>query len=132
MWIKSLSQFAPYISALDEFKAVDYLRTHSFEIFNELSKMLKRTTLLKTKDRLGLGIQYTTQLMAPLYAAVDPLHFGGSHRSVELSTEYGRRVMSRYAYSDWTPKRITDVLKKLTWDYPSHDFAIDVVEAEEL
>src|SRR6266849_3409578 len=70
--------------------------------------------------------------MAPLYAAVDPLHFGGSHRSVELSTEYGRRVMSRYAYSDWTPKRITDVLKKLTWDYPSHDFAIDVVEAEEL
>jgi len=79
-----------------------------------------------------LGIQYTTQLMAPLYAAVDPLHFGGSHRSVELSTEYGRRVMSRYAYSDWTPKRITDVLKKLTWDYPSHDFAIDVVEAEEL
>ncbi len=121
-----------WISALDEFRAVDYLRTHGFEILNEFSKVLARTTQLNTKERLQLAIEYTTQLMAPMYSNVDSLHFGGSHRSVELSIEYGKRVMSRYSYADWSQKRIADVLKKLTWDYPSHSFVIDVEEAEDL
>jgi len=121
-----------YISALDEFRAVDYLRTHSFEILNEFSKMLGRTTSLGTKERLQLSIQYTTQLMAPLYSNVDPIHFGGSHRSVDVSIEYGRRVMSRFAYRNWSQKRIMDLLKKLAWDYPSHPFVIDFAEAQEL
>ena len=121
-----------YISALDEFRSVDYLRTHSFEMINEFAKMLKRTTSLATKDRLRLGIEYTTQLMAPLYQNVDPLHFGGSHRSVEMGMEYGRRVMSRYAYRDWPAAEINELLRSLTWDYPSHSFVIDYVEAMQL
>ena len=121
-----------YISALDEFRSVDYLRTHSFEMINEFAKMLKRTTSLATKDRLRLGIEYTTQLMAPLYQNVDPLHFGGSHRSVEMGMEYGRRVMSRYAYRDWPAAEINELLRSLTWAYPSHSFVIDYIEALEL
>jgi len=121
-----------FISALDEFRSVDYLRTHSFEIINEFAKMLKRTTSLPTKDRLRLGIDYTTQLMTPLYSRVDPLHFGGSHRSVEMGMEYGRRVMSRYAYRDWTALEINELVRSLTWDYPSHSFVIDYIEALEL
>jgi hypothetical protein len=120
------------ISALDEFRAVDYLRTHSFEIVNEFSKLLGRTTSLSTKERLQLAIQYTTQLMAPIYSNVDPIHFGGSHRSVDVSVEYGKRVMARYSYSNWSEKRIMDLVRKLTWDYPSHIFVIDFAEAEEL
>jgi hypothetical protein len=121
-----------FISALDEFRSVDYLRTHSFEILNEFAKMLKRTTSLSTKDRLQLGIEYTTRLMSPMYQNVDPLHFGGSHRSVEMGTEYGRRVMSRYSYRDWPLWEINELLRRLTWDYPSHSFVIDFAEAEEL
>jgi hypothetical protein len=120
------------ISALDEFRSVDYLRTHSFEILNEVDKALKRTTSLPTKDRLRFSIDFTTQLMAPMYSHVDPLHFGGSHRSVELGTEYGRRVMSRYAYRTWPVKDINSLLRKLTWDYSSHGFVIDIDEAREL
>jgi len=121
-----------YISALDEFRSVDYLRTHSFEILNEVDKTLKRTTSLATKDRLRFSIEFTTQLMAPMYSSVDPLHFGGSHRSVELGKEYGRRVMERYAYRNWSAKDIDTFLRTLTWDYPSHGFVIDIVEAQEL
>jgi len=121
-----------YISALDEFRSVDYLRTHSFEILNEVDKTLKRTTSLPTKDRLRFSIDFTTQLMAPMYSSVDPLHFGGAHRSVEMGTEYGRRVMSRYAYRNWALKDINSLLRKLTWNYPSHGFVIDIVEAQEL
>jgi Serine dehydrogenase proteinase len=120
------------MSALDEFRSVDYLRTHSFEILNEVGKTLKRTTSLPTKDRLRLSIDFTTQLMASMYSNVDPLHFGGSHRAVEMATEYGRRVMSRYAYRNWALRDINNLLRKLTWDYPSHGFVIDIVEAEEL
>lgn len=121
-----------YISALDEFRSVDYLRTHSFEMINEFAKMLKRTTSLPTKDRLRLGIEYTTQLMTPLYGNVDPLHFGGAHRSVEMGMEYGRRVMERYAYRDWSPREINELVRSLTWDYPSHSFVIDYLEALDL
>jgi len=121
-----------FISALDEFRSVDYLRTHSFEVLNEFARMLERTTRMSTKDRLKLGIEYTTQLMAPLYSNVDPLHFGGSHRSAAMGLEYGRRVMSRYAYRDWAVAEINELLRKLTWDYPSHSFVIDIVEATDL
>ncbi len=121
-----------FISALEEFRAVDYLRTHSFETMNEFEKMMSRTTQFNAKDRLQLAIQYTTQVMAPLYSNVDPLHFGSSYRAVQMSTEYGERVMSRYAYSDLSQRKITEVLKKLAWDYPSHSFDVDFIEAKEL
>ena len=121
-----------WISALDEFRSVDYLRTHSFEVLNEFAKMLKRTTSLPTRERLDLSINYTTKLMAPLYSHVDPLHFGGSHRSAEMGIEYGRRVMKRYAYKDWSDSEVNQVLRALTWDYPSHSFVIDRMEAEEM
>ena len=145
VWMSDYSEIGPldaqipdphdpdqYISALDEFRSVDYLRTHSFEILNEVDKALKRTTSLGTKDRLRFSIDFTTQVMAPMYSNVDPLHFGGAHRSAELGTEYGRRVMSRYAYRNWSLKDINSLLRKLTWDYPSHGFVIDIVEAQDL
>ncbi len=40
--------------------------------------------------------------------------------------------MSRYAYSDLSQRKITEVLKKLAWDYPSHSFDVDFIEAKEL
>ncbi len=145
IWMSELAEIGPLdaqipdprdpdapISALDEFRAVDYLRTHSFEILDEFKRMLGRTTSLSTSDKLKFSIDYTTRLLKPVYSNVETLHFGGSHRAVESSAEYGKRVMSRYAYRDWSATRVTALVKKLTWDYPSHSFVIDIREAREL
>lgn len=121
-----------YISALDEFRAIDYLRQHSFEIFDEFSKLLVRRSRLRIANIIDRAIQYSTGILSPLYSQVDPLHFGGAHRSLENSIAYGMRVMSRHAYSTWSQKRIDALLKALTWAYSSHSFVIDYVEAKQL
>lgn len=120
------------ISALDEFRAIEYLRSHGFEIFDQFHDVLRRATRLKVADIVSHGIDYATRIMAPLYAQVDPLYFGGAHRALDLSIEYGYRVMSRYSYKSWTDKKVRDVLKRLTTVYPSHTFVIDYTEAKEL
>lgn len=121
-----------FISALEEFRAIDYLRNHGYEILDELAVLLLRRARLKIRDVLDHAIQYATQIMAPLYSQVDPLYFGGAHRALEMSIEYGKRVMSRYAYRGWSTKRIEGLLKELTWNYPSHTFVIDYIEVERL
>ena len=121
-----------FISALDEFRAIDYLRDHGYAIFDEFVRLLIRRTHLRLKDVIGHAIEYSARIMTPLYSQVDPLYFGGAHRALEMSIEYGKRVMSRHAYSAWSDKKIGDVLKRLTWEYHSHSFVIDYHEAEKL
>ncbi|HEV2490286.1 MAG TPA: hypothetical protein VGT03_10790 [Candidatus Acidoferrales bacterium] len=121
-----------YISALDEFTAIDYLRDHGYAIFDQFVMLLLRRTHLKVRDVLHHAIEYSSHMMAPLYSQVDPLYFGGAHRALDMSIQYGKRVMSRHAYSGWDEKKVEELLKKLTRDYPSHSFVIDYIEAKEL
>lgn len=120
------------ISALDEFRAIDYLRIHAFETLDEFVKLLIRRTRMGVKNILAEARQYVTQLMAPMYSQVDPLYFGASHRALETAIEYGRRVMARYAYKDWPSDKINTLLDELAWQYPSHSFVIDYHEAQRL
>jgi len=120
------------ISALDEFRAIDYMRQHGHEIFDEFTKLLIRRTRTKIRDVMDLAVQYATHMMTPLYSQVDPLYFGEAHRALELSIAYGKRVMSRYGYRTWTARQIEDLLQSLTWGYPSHSFVIDYFEAQKL
>ncbi len=120
------------ISALEEFQAVDYLRTTAFEILDQSMRQLIRGTDMRVRDILAEASKFAAALVEPLYAQVDPLHFGAAHRSLQNSIEYGKRVMSRYAYREWSEAQISDCLEKLTWNYPSHGFVIDIDEAQEL
>lgn len=120
------------ISALDEFRAIDHLRNHAYEIFDQMARMIIRRTRLKMRDVVELAIEFGTRIMEPLYAQIDPLYFGEAHRSLEISTAYGTRIMSRYAYKGWSAEKVQKVLRKLTWEYPSHPFVIDYDEAKQL
>ena len=117
------------ISALEEFQAVDYLRTTAFETLDQTMRQLLRRTDMRVRDVLAEASKFATALVGPLYSQVDPLFFGEAHRALQISIEYGKRVMSRYAYSAWSESQIGDCLEKLTWSYPSHGFVIDIDEA---
>jgi hypothetical protein len=121
-----------YISALEEFQSIDYLRTAAFEALDELVVLVRRRTRMRLRDVLAEASQFATQLMEPLYSQVDPFTFGTAHRALQMSMEYGRRLMPLYAYGEWSKNQIEDFLTKLTWDYPSHSFVIDYDEAKDL
>lgn len=120
------------ISALEEFRAIDYLRTAAFETMDQLVTMLITRTRMRVRDLLSEARQFATELTRPLYAQVDPLLFGAAHRALEMSMEYGQRVMKRYAYKDWKENKIDEIVERLTWTYPSHSFVIDYEEATQL
>ena len=120
------------MSALEEFQALDYLRTTAFETLDQSMRQLLSRTDMRVRDVLAEASKFATALVGPLYSQVDPLSFGEAHRALQNSIEYGKRVMGRYAYREWPEKRASACLERLTWNYPSHGFVIDIDEAQEL
>lgn len=121
------------LSALEQFRAMDYLKRYSHEMLDAyVSVLLRRAPTMRLRDMIHEATPFVTQLMAALYGQIDPLHFGGSYRALDIAVQYGKRLMGRYGYADWREDRITELVEKLTWRYPSHSFVIDQDEAKEL
>ncbi|HZO93060.1 MAG TPA: hypothetical protein VFB22_04775 [Candidatus Baltobacteraceae bacterium] len=121
-----------YMSALEQFGAIDYLRQHGYEMLDQFVMTTLRRTNMTIEGVLSHAVEYTTGMMQALYNNVDPLDFGRAHRSLSMSEEYGRRVMTRYGYADRPPSEVREIVRTLTWNYPSHSFVIDYEEAEEI
>lgn len=145
IWMSNTSELGPLdaqipdprsgdetISALEEFKAIEYLKDHAFKILDLYVRLLIRSTSMRLHEIIKEATAFVTQLVKPLYSQVDPLYFGASHRALDVAVEYGKRVMPQYAYKNWSKNRIDDLLEKLTWSYPSHSFVIDYPEAKRL
>ena len=121
------------VSALEQFRAMDYLKQYSFEMLDTyVGVLLRRAPAMRLRDVIKEATPFVTQLLASLYGQVDPLHFGGSYRSLQVAVEYGQRLMARYAYRDWDGGRIEQLVNALTWAYPGHSFVLDQGEVERL
>jgi len=124
------------ISALDEFKALEFLRQYALETLDLTIRMILRRSHLRVDDAISEATKLVSVIMTPLYQQVDPIDFGESKRILEIGEEYGRRVMSRYPqpsdHSGNEEERIDEILSKLIWGYPSHGFVIDYKEAQQL
>ncbi|MBW8010963.1 MAG: hypothetical protein FVQ83_06940 [Chloroflexi bacterium] len=121
------------VSALEQFGAMDYLKTYSFEMLDTFIVLLiENLPSMRIKNMIPEATDFVTKQMSALYGQVDPFHFGGSYRSLAVAVEYGKRLMGRYGYSDWKLDQINAVINKLTWEYPSHSFVIDMYEAKTL
>jgi len=120
------------VSALEQFRAMDYLKTYSFEMLDTyVNMLLDRVPTMRLKDMLDEATPFVTQLMASLYGQIDPMHFGASYRALDIAIEYGRRITTRHK-KDKTRDDIIRILGRLTWQYPSHSFVIDRTEAKEM
>jgi ATP-dependent protease ClpP protease subunit len=120
------------MSALEQFIAIDHLRQHGYEMLDQFCQTTARRTRMNIEDILAHAVQYTTQMMQGLYQNIDPLDFGVAERALNMSNEYGRRIMRRFAYRNMADSDLTDLLQTLTWEYPSHSFVIDYIEAKQL
>lgn len=81
------------VSALQYFKSIDYLKQLSFEFQETYREVIQREIRnMRIKEIVRGGAEFATNTMKSFYEQVDPLHFGGSRRALEIATEYGRRL----------------------------------------
>lgn len=68
-------------------------------------------------------------LVSNLYQKFDPDELGKDSRYLAVGEQYARRLLSRANYEEGKAHAIAH---RLVWEYPSHDFLIDLSEAKEI
>lgn len=114
-------------SPLDEFKSMEFLREYAVELMDYFTLVLARRSGMALKDAIRESIPIVSGMMRPLYEKIDPLEVGGHRRALAIGEEYARRLlkMVRNPYCE-------QIVEKMVWKYPSHDFVVDIDEAIEL
>jgi hypothetical protein len=117
-------------SALNEFRSLEYIRNHAMETLNMLFLFMRGHmdvpyALDRAQDSIG-------QFVAPLYDQVRSQNLGEFYRYLAIAEEYGKRVMTRWGYANRSEEEIKIMVKHLVWDYPAHEFVIDLQEAQEM
>ncbi len=114
-------------SPLDEFKSMEFLREYATELVDYFALLVIERSGMSLKEALHESIVAMTGLMAPLYSRVDPSKVGGFRRALAIGEEYAKRLLQRRGI-----KGASEIVEKLVWGYPSHDFVIDFHEVIEL
>ena len=121
-----------FMSALDAFKALEYLRQYAMETLDLTVKMVLERSALTVKEALEEARQFVSIVITPLYQQVRPLDLGEYRRTLAIGEEYSRRVMERYSYKGEDSENVNRIIQRIVWSYPSHRFVIDYEEAKEL
>ena len=121
---------AEFTSALNPFKALEQLQAFSLEALDASVKMLIKRSDLSLNECIKHAIEFAVGTTSPLFAQLDPEKLGEYSRALAIGSEYGDRLLRRFA--NWDPLRRSDVLNKLVHGYPSHDYIIDYRELREL
>jgi hypothetical protein len=82
---------------------------------------------MSVKEAIHESIPCVASMMRPLYERIDPLEVGGHRRALAIGEEYAKRLLSRVGNSN-----CEEIVEKLVWKYPSHDFIVDIDEALEI
>lgn len=121
---------AEFTSALNPFKALEQLQAFSLEALDASVTMLARRSGLSLNECIKHAIEFAVGTTTPLFAQLDPEKLGEYSRALAIGSEYGDRLLRRFA--NWDRPRRSDVLNKLVHGYPSHDYIIDYRELREL
>lgn len=108
--------------------ALKGLAEETFSVFEKIMLSIKQrsgnTVSLELSSKIASDV--AAQVMAPIYAQVDPDSLGKDLRDLDIATAYGERL------SDYGKNVRPGTIQKLVEGYPSHDFIIDKKEAETL
>jgi hypothetical protein len=114
-------------SPLDEFKSMEFLRELSIEWMDYYASLMKFQYGTSLKQGLHDSVPLVTGLMRPIFGQIDPIKMGGYRRAIAIGEEYAKRMLALTGNVN-----AEEIIKKMVWDYPSHDFAIDFEEARTL
>ena len=129
-------------SALDSFKASEQLLEHALLALNRTAQETSRSNedrlplLLRQQNtrRTTIYRQLTNSLMnsivSNLYQGFDADELGESSKVLSEMEEYAVRALHRGGYTN--QNQLKRISHRLVWEYPSHDFPIDLKEAHEM
>ncbi len=104
------------------------LQHHALESFVGILLEIKRGSrgAVSLKMATEIATSMTTGLFAPIYGQIDPLHVGESTRAMNITQEYGERLLESGGNMS------SGALGQIISGYPSHGFVIDREEASQL
>jgi len=114
-------------SGLTTRAALENLKAHSFELFEHIMIEIKRRSL-SVSFRLAAEIasKMSSDLLGRVYEQIIPAELGQDNRDLSIAYAYGERLNERFG--NLRPAG----LKRLVYEYPSHDFVIDLREAKQI
>ena len=120
------------VSALETFKGLEHLLEHSLEAFNSTVRFLLRSAPMDIHQAMEHAKPLFASIVSPLYQNVDLHELGEAGRDLAEVEEYALRAMQRWGYKNVDEADIRRIARKLVWEYPSHEFVIDLTEAQDI
>ena len=115
-------------SALNPFRALEKLQEFSLDMLDVASDRIAKKTRMNMDQCLKHAVSLVLGTMTPLFTQLNPEKIGQRSRDLEVASEYGKRLMNERLMNE----RQWEVLKKLVYDYPSHDFVLAYRELSDL
>jgi hypothetical protein len=114
-------------SPLDEFKSIEFMREQAIEWMHFYAMVMLRRYGMSLKDALHDSVPLVCGLLGPMFQRIDPLEVGEHRRALAIGEEYAERMLALTGNSN-----AKEIIKRVVWEYPSHDFSIDFEEAQEI
>jgi hypothetical protein len=121
-----------YISALDCYQSVDYVREFGFSTLSQALKQFATLTQgkLLLSDSLNAATQFAIGSISPMLSQTSPLDFGGWGRSLKMGEMYAHILLSRAGQIE--QGKAERIASRLVYGYTHHLFPIDINEATEM
>jgi Serine dehydrogenase proteinase len=123
---------ADYMSALDCYQSVDYVRDFGFNTLSQALKHLAAVTQGKVTlvDSLNTAEEFAIGSITPMLTQTKSLDFGAWGRSLKIAERYAQLLLSRRPEVDQA--RAGKIASRLVYGYTHHLFPIDIIEAKDI
>lgn len=121
-------ELAETVSGLNITQALSSLNTRASESFHAMLRDLRGGSRgqISTKLAAEIATNFAVGLHEKLYAQIDPVQLGSMERSINIASDYGKRLQKQ---GENVKQGTVD---RLVSGYSSHSFVIDLDEAKEL
>ena len=115
---------AKNFSPLNEFKSIEFMREQAIEWMDYYAVVMNANYGISLKEALRDSVPLVGALMRPMFEQIEPLSMGEHRRALAISEEYAKQMIALTGNSN-----AAEIVRKIVWDYPSHEFCIDCEEA---
>jgi hypothetical protein len=115
---------AKSFSPLNEFKSIEFMREQAIEWMDYYAVVMNSNYGISLKEALRDSVPLVGALMRPMFEQIEPLSMGEHRRALAISEEYAKRMIALTGNPN-----ATEIVRRIVWDYPSHEFCIDFEEA---
>ena len=120
------------VSVLETFKGLEHLLNHSLQAHDAIVDMLLERAHLDVPNAIKNAEPLFAAIVSSLYKNVNLHELSEFGRYLAQIEQYALRVMLRWGYASEYPIEVYRIVRKLVWEYPSHEFVIDLKEAQDI